>query len=266
MSKRTSITWMLSSLLPLLAASSAGAGYTFPAFYVDHPTTNSQDWAAGVFASGGVINTDVNFQSMSQGAINQSFYNSLTHNDGVTIHGSNGTNDLIVRGPGPDEGGTNTPPRAGEGTSSLQQYLQLLSPGPSGGSSLTISFNSPVLAVGLFTIDYFGPDPSTNTLTLALYSGQNGKGTLLGDATAVHENFQPDGTYFMGYVSSSADIGSAVLMRGPDKDDDTIGIGSVLFATGGGAGSVPEPASIALLAAGAALLAMTAARRRRRAA
>ena len=121
------------------------------------------------------------------------------------------------------------------------------------------------MAVGLFTIDYFGGDPNTNSLTLDIYSGQAGKGTLLGEATGVHEDFQPDGVYFMGYVSDTADIGSAVFVRGQDRDNDTIGIGSVLFANAH-PGPVPEPGSLVLLVAGATLLTVSAARRRRRAA
>ncbi len=251
--------------LVLVAGASARAGFNPPGFYVDDPTKNSRDWTAAVFAENGKLNTDVDFRAMTPGALNATFYNTSAHNDGVTLFASDSSFDHILTGPGPGQGGNSGPVSPGEGTSSAPQYLQSASPGFAGGSSLTISFSTPALAVGLFTIDYFGSDPPTNELTLSIYSGQDGKGTLLGTAEAVRDNFQPNGLYFMGYVSSTADIGSAVLMRGPDTTGDTIGIGSVLFADAGPT-AVPEPSAFALVCVGAVVLIGSAARRSRRAA
>ncbi|HEY2157955.1 MAG TPA: PEP-CTERM sorting domain-containing protein [Isosphaeraceae bacterium] len=245
-----------------MASLPASAGYGLPGFFVDHPTTNSREWTSAVMAAGGLINTDVDFRAMNTGVLNGTFYETPAHNDGVRLSASDSSFDQVVAGPGPGQGSQFGVVSVGEGKSSAPQYLQSTSPGFGGGASLTISFDAPAMAVGLFTIDYFGSDPPTNQLSLSIFSGKDGKGTLLGTATAVRENFQPNGLYFMGYASTTADIGSAVLMRGPDIDGDTIGVGSIIFANA----PVPEPSAIALLCVGGAVFMGWAARRRRGAA
>jgi hypothetical protein len=247
----------------VLADLPARAGHNPSAFFVEHPTTNSREWTAAVAAAGGVLNSDVDFRAMNAGVLSGTFYDTPAHSDGVRLFASDSSFDLVVSGHGPGQASQYGTVSGGEGSSSGSRYLQSTSPGFGGGSSLTISFDSPAMAVGFFTIDYFGSDPTTNPLSLLIYSGQNGKGTLLGSATAVRENFQPNGLYFMGFASSTASIGSAVLMRGPDADGDTIGVGSILFANGPSLGAVPEPAASALLSiGGVALLGWTAHRRR----
>ncbi len=248
----------------LMAEKAARAGFTSPEFFVAHPTTNSREWTSAVSAIGGVLDTDVDFRGMSTGVLNGSFYDTPAHNDGVRMYASNSSFDQIVAGPGPGQQGQYGTVSGGEGTSSASQYLQSTSPGFGGGSSLTISFDTPALAVGFFTVDYFGSDLTTNQLSLSIYSGQGGRGALLGTATAVRDDFQPNRLYFMGYVSATADIGSAVLSRGPDVDGDTLGVTGVLFADGPrNLGAVPEPSAVALLCvSGVVLIGRTALRRR----
>jgi hypothetical protein len=255
----------LAAALAVMGGASARAGYHPTGFFVDHPTSNSRDWTSAVTIDGGRINNDVDFRAMTPGALNQSFYDTTSHDDGVKLFASDSSFGQVVAGHGPGQGGQDGPVSVGEGMSSDPEYLQSTSPGFGGRSSLTVSFSTPAMAVGLFIIDYFGSDLTTNQITLSIYSGQNGRGTLLGTATAARDNFQPDSLYFMGYVSTGEDIGSAVLTRGSDTDGDTIGIGSILFADGGGVLAVPEPSALALACMGGAILAGSAARRRRRA-
>jgi hypothetical protein len=263
---------LLMLVLLAIAPASAPAGFQ-PAFFDANPTKNSQDWTAAVASINGQINSDVNFQAMPLGTINGTFFATGAHSDGVTLAASDGSFGQVLAGPGPDQVGINNPVSPGEGSSSFSQYLQSTSPGLGGASSLTISFAAPVLAVGLYTIDYYGSDPKminpstrTNTLTFFVYSGPNGTGTLLGSDTASRYDFQPDGVYFMGYVAATDVIGSIVFSRGPDTDGDTIGIGGALFAVNPGISTVPEPSSLVLLGLGAAVGLGAALRRRRRAA
>src|SRR5262249_32063990 len=160
--------------------------------------------------------------AVTPGVLDGNFYNTPAHPDGVTLTPSDGSIGQVVVGAGPHQAGTSPPVSPGEGISALGQYLQSTSPRLGGGSSLTISLVRPVMAVGLFTIDYYGVDANTNILSLEIFSGPNGRGALLGFASAVHFNFQPNGFYFMGYVAPTASIGSAVLLRGPDANTDTI--------------------------------------------
>lgn len=250
---------LIATMAVVVSATSARGGYNLPEFFVANPRTNSADWTSAVASVGGLANTDVNFQTMSTGLLDPTYYNRGAHDVGVTLLASDGTIDQILHGPGPDQGSIVGPRSAGEGTAAVGNYLESDSPGLGSGSSLSMLFAHPVMAVGLFTIDYYGVDPTTNTLTLSVYDTA---GSLLGSATAARLNFQPDGLYFMGYVDAKAEIGRAVFTRGPDADGDKIGIGGIVFADGsGGVNAIPEPSSVALLAAGAAGF---AARRRHR--
>jgi hypothetical protein len=258
---------LIGGFAAIAGASTARGDFDLPSFFVDDPTHNSQNWTSAVASERGLINSDVNFQTMTPASLvsnNDNYYDSPAHPDGVRLFASDSSINSIVSGPGPDQGGRGGTTSAGEGQFTGGNYLLSTSP-MSSGSSLTIRFSTPVLAVGLDTIDYFGDSTLyngryTNTLTLSVY-GVNGN--LLGSATGVRDDFQPDNSYFMGYVASSDVIGSAVFSRSSDLDGDSLGIPAIEFATGGGLNTVPEPSALALLAAGAATL---AARRRRRAA
>jgi hypothetical protein len=99
----------------------------------------------------------------------------------------------------------------------------------SGTTILTISFDEAVLGAGLFTIDYFGPNPTT-TMTLAAYDGINGTGTLLGSGTSVVENLQPTNLYFMG-VTDPDNVIRSVVFSHTNTTGDTIGIDDIRIGT-----------------------------------
>lgn len=247
----------------IVVPASARGGYNLPEFFVANPHTNSADWTSAVAQAGGLVNSSVDFQAMSTGTLDSTFYAQGKHNVGVTLQASIGTFNQILNGPGPGQGNTSGPVSTGEGKAPAGNYLESDSPGAATGSSLTMTFSRPVMAVGLFTIDYFGIDPATNSLTLSVYGTD---GALLGSATAVRENFQSNYLYFMGFVDTSAAIGEAVLTRSADNDGDKIGISSIRFADAPQViNAVPEPSSVALLALGAGGIALASGRRRRRA-
>ncbi len=236
------------AIASIVEGSRAGADFvTLPAPFVADPTKNSQDWTKAVSAAGGQINTDVDFRGMSTGNLDGNFYNTPAHSDGVTLFASDSTIDTIAHNAGPDQSTQFAPISPGEGTAAVANYLLSNSPGVGKGSTLTIKFSSPVMAVGLFTSDYFGSPtrPGRNTLTLSIFSPT---GVFLGSADAVRDDFQPDNLYFMGLAESSNVIGSAVFTRGSDADRDTIGIAGIEFASFAGGTSVPEPSALLLAA------------------
>ena len=260
---------LLGGIAAVLGASAARADFTLPSFFVNDPAHNSNNWTDAVSAARGTINGDVNFRGMSAGNLNGTFYNSLAHPDGVTLFASDQSINNVVNNVGPNQSGQLSPTSTGEGKFGGGTYLRSDSP-MSGSSSLLIKFATPVMAVGLSTIDYFGSNPrpvngipTNNILTLSVFGVQ---GNFLGSATAVRDDFQSDFLYFMGYAAATDVIGSAVLSRGSDADNDVIGITGIDFALGPAIGAVPEPSSLLLMAAGATALAAWTARRRRRAA
>lgn len=252
----------------ILGASSARADFNLPSFFVDDPAHNSHNWADAISVAGGKINGDVNFQTMPTGFLDGNYYNTAAHPDGVTLFASGRSINSVVDDGGPGQAGQVAPTSTGEGHFAGGNYLRSDSP-LSTGSSLLIKFADPVMAVGLSTIDYFGSDSTmvngglTNTLTLSVFDV---KGAFLGSASAVRDDFQSNFVYFMGYVAPTDLIGSAVFSRGPDADNDVIGITGIGFAVEPGGVPVPEPSSLVLMAAGATALAAWTARRRRRAA
>jgi hypothetical protein len=215
--------------------------------FVNNPTTNSTDWAASVVANGGGagINTSVNFDSHPTGALVPGFYSGSA---GVTLTPSGDVNTVQIGGVA--QLNTSQPPLSpGEGPHASSNFLF------DGGSasSLTISFNAPVLGAGLFIFDYFNPF-GNNPLTIEAF---NGIGNSLGLFSAAAFNFQPDNMYFMGVVSTAQDISSLVFTDVNSNTGDTTGIDDIRFARGAAPSSVPEPGALALFAAAFGALGMS---------
>jgi len=207
--------------------------------FVDNPTTNSVDFATAVAMNGGTITT-LTFDDQATGALNPDAYSGL----GVTLTGVGFT--TIVNGAGPDDGNNSSGPTSpGEGLNPVSNFL---SEGGSTSGSLTVSFASPVLAAGLFTIDLFNPG-GDDPVSISAFTGANGTGTLLGTGTAVGDNFQNNNLYFLGILSTAADIGSVVFTQDDESSGDHIGLDNVEFA-GGGTTSTPEPGTLSLIGIG----------------
>ncbi len=227
-------TTLLLTTIAAAAALSTAASAAVTA-YVSNPTTNLEDWTA---ATGPVV-TNINFDDPNVNA-------SLTFPVG----------DLVTFGAGPGQGNTSSPPLSpGEGPHAPSNFLFVESPGPNNPQVVTETFTTPVAAAGVDTIDYFGASEGDNFLDIAVYSGPNGTGTLLGSATSAQFNFQPNNIYFMGFTSTSADIGSFVFSRVVDTTGDTIGLDNfVSSGTGFVAGATPEPTTWAMMLLGVGMI------------
>ena len=122
--------------------------------------------------------------------------------------------------------------------------------------TFTISFDAPVIGVGLFTIDLFNPGDNPpdvrNAVTIEVFDGPNGTGNSLGLFDSAQFNFQMNFLYFMGVSSTDNDIRSLVF-NNPAGAGDDIGIDNIVFA-------VPAPGGLALLG----MAGLIAGRRRRR--
>ncbi|MDR3717228.1 MAG: hypothetical protein P4K98_00400, partial [Bryobacteraceae bacterium] len=160
-------------------------------------TGNSTDFNGGVAANGGSTAT-YTFDDLSVGTLGTSAYLGA----GLTLNAT-GSFTTIQYGEGPADGNTfSTPVSTGEGLHAMSNYLG----GDSSTGTLTVTFASPVLGAGLFTIDVFNPSSIGYTgdiLTLSAFTGPDGTGTLLGTATAPGYNFQNDYLYFLGILSTS---------------------------------------------------------------
>jgi hypothetical protein len=224
-------------------------------FYVSNPTSNSTDWTIAVLGLGGVVNTNVNFDTHPVGTLNNTFY---SVSDGVTIS-TTGSFNTVQFGAGPGQGNTFSPPLSpGEGLHAVSNYLFASAT----DSTLTISFDEGVFGAGLFVIDLFNPN-SANSVSIEAFTGPDGTGTSLGSAVAPAYNFQPNHLLYLGAVSTAGDIGSLRLTDHGTSADE-IGVDDIRFATGP-AGTVPEPATIIIwsLLGAASWLGMRVARRGR---
>ena len=195
-------------------------------FFTANPGSNSSDFQAAVATAGGTVVTNADFETPTTGG-------TLT-----------AVNFASSSGAGPGQGNTfSTPLSNGEGAYSPSNFL--LSSGP---GSLIFTFASAVAGVGFTTIDLFNPN-SFNDVSLSVFSGANGTGTLLGSTTAADFNFQANNTYFMGFFSGSENIGSFVLSN-PAGAGDVFGVDNIVSAKLSSVAAVPEPATWAMMLLG----------------
>jgi hypothetical protein len=187
--------------------------------FVANPEGNSIDWQNEVEALGGIVNTNVNFDSHPSGLLQNDFYSA---SEGVTLAIEPNTS-IVVNGQGPGQGNAWTQPLSeGEGVHAASNFLLI-----EGGSvSFTLSFATPVYGAGLFVIDYFDP---WGMAPLAI-SAYRQDGSLLESYSAVQYNFQTDKLYFMGVTSSDGDIASVVFTAETSATMDLIGIDGIRFA------------------------------------
>jgi hypothetical protein len=215
--------------------------------YVGNPTGNSSDFSNAVGALGGSISV-LDFEAHPLGLLMPGFYT------GVTLVGTSGF-DNVTSGSGPGQANTFSPPLStGEGPHPVSHYV-----GDGGAGTFTISFDAPVLGVGLFVIDLWNPDTSNrNGVTIEAFTGSGGTGASLGLFDAAVFNFQQNNLYFMGITSSASDIGSLVFTS-PGNGGDIVGLDD-MFVASSGVAPVPEPGTLLLFGGG--LIGLARARRR----
>lgn len=222
-------------------------------WFTDQPSSNSVNWTNSVVGAGGTINANVNFETHTAGALQTGFYSA---SDGVTF--SDHFNFDEVRWAfGPGQAGI-ADALPGEGTHPRSNYLHV-----SGAGAFTISFATPVLGVGLFTIDKF----NESQLLFDVFSGQNATGDSLGSWLSMGQNFQTNKLFFVGVRTDDDTRIGSLRLTFDGNFGDQIGFDDLRFATKASAqppptAVTPEPASIALLGAG--LLGLAGARLSRR--
>jgi hypothetical protein len=197
--------------------------------YVNNPSSNSSDFASGVAANGGSI-TVLDFESHPLGALQSNFY------PGVNISFSVPS---VVKDAYPPAGVFQQQGSTGEGLYAGSRYL---ADAMGARYTMTISFDTPVLAAGFFVIDLYNGLSSSGHRVEA-FTGQNGTGTLLGVFDAVKDNFQLNYTYFMGVLSTERNIGSLVYYNDRPAGD-TVYFDNLEYA----GTATPEPGTLALLA------------------
>ena len=135
------------------------------------------------------------------------------------------------------------------GTRSLSPF------GDTGNTPFILNFSSLISALSVQLGDFFA---DSDTASLALYSGLNGTGTLLGTTSASYPGTQgfPNDVLTL---SASAGAQSARLIGGSASFPNSVYYDNIV-ATFGTTVPVPEPASFAVLGMG--LLGLMAVRRR----
>ncbi|GAB5406015.1 MAG: hypothetical protein Aurels2KO_42460 [Aureliella sp.] len=213
-------------VVSLFAANVAHAGLTFS---TSPGTINSTTWTSNVTSFGGTVDSSVDFDAHPLGALDSTFYNG----SGVTITSS--ISSTVKAGPGPGEINT-TNQGAGEGVNGNTNYLEM-----SGTGSVVLSFDAPVIGVGVFTIDKF----TSSTFDIEVFSGANATGTSLGSSGAVGAgtNFQQNRLYFIGVNTDDASTFRSIRITQSVAFTDAIGFDNVRFATV----AVPEPSSLMVL-------------------
>ena len=213
-------------IVPIVPATADVVGF------VESPTTNSADWRTRVTDLGGEIET-LDFEAHPVGPLQTDFY-AASH--GVMLIGE-GLGDVEF-GDGPGEhndfalGGT----RKGEGQHTGSNYIF----DPQGFSTLTVSFETPVIGAGLFIIDYFNPGNGINLLKVEAFDGPNGTGERLCSTSngsggcsfrsPRKVNFQKNKLYFMGILSAEPNIRSFVFTDIDGNLGDRTGIDDILIA------------------------------------
>jgi hypothetical protein len=227
--------------------------------YVSSPQTNSADWANAVTTAGGAI-TDINFDyltaPLSLTLVSAGNY-ALTNYEASldATFAVQGNTPSIKYGTYPTDGGAGTfMQNTGEGLHPASNYMAF--PVPTLFSfpgvyttSITLTFDDPVSAVGFNSIDlcnYANPTP-VDPLTITAYDGPNGTGAVLGTAVSYNANFQVGYLYFMGLASDSNDIQSFKVTGGWQSKyvTDAVGFDNFKFAR------IPEPATLTFLGLGA---------------
>ena len=209
-------------------------------WFTDQPSSNSVNWKNSVVSAGGTINSNLNFETHAAGALQTNFYSA---SDGVTFS-SHFNFDQVRFGVGPGQGGTSGA-LPGEGTHPRSNYLHVEADG-----ELTISFATPVLGAGFFTIDKF----DGSFLWLKAFSEADAGGTLLGQVLATSRNFQRNNLFFMG-VQTDEPVGIGSIQLDFDASGDVIGLDDFVFATVPPQTppppvAAPEPGSIVLFGVG----------------
>ena len=197
-------------------------------FFTERPAINQGDFRVAVAAADGTVTTVADFETPTTDG-------TLTT---VNFNPSSGA--------GPGQFNSITPSlNIGEGLYSPSNFLRSF-----GAGSLTFSFASAVAGFGFTTIDLFNPE-GVNDITLSVFSGANGTGTLLGSTTAANFNFQRNNKYFMGFLSETQNVGSFVL-NNPGGSDDEFGVDDIVAAKFSSVAAVPEPSTWAMMLLGMA--------------
>jgi len=224
--------WLtLKCSLPVLLAFPSGVGAALIP-YAANPSGNSIDFAVGVAAHGGTITT-LTFEDLAHGATTIAYPGvSITADEPVLFVTSSPWGGAIACSP--PAGHT------GEGCYFSEFSKALAKDGvpPWNGYSVTVSFDEPVLAVGMFVIDMANQG---GVHTVEVFDGPNGSGASLGTIPLAALSFQLGYRYFIGALSTEANIRS-LRYTNPEPDGDSTYIDNVQFARFG-ATAVPEPTS-----------------------